>query len=109
MLKEVYMSALIAEAQELIVIDPAMFSNMSEHTHNEPLEVSEELPPISMEPMEVSEPVDIEIVVEELPGAPSGTKDPEPILEVSEEDTKEDENKAETKTPGKWDWASKGA
>ncbi len=84
---EVYMSELIVEAQELIVIDPASLHNISEHMSMEPLEVSEELPPMSMEPMEVHEPVEIEIVVEELPGAPAGTKDPEPILEVSEDDT----------------------
>src|SRR6266481_516110 len=78
---EVYMSELIVEAQELIVIDPASLHNISEH--------------MSMEPMEVHEPVETEIVVEELPGAPAGTKDPEPILEVSEDDikdTKEDKN-----------------
>jgi ElaB/YqjD/DUF883 family membrane-anchored ribosome-binding protein len=62
--------------------------------------------------VEVTEPVDVEIVVEELPGAPPGTKDPEPVIEVQEEE--KEENKAEDedskpKKNEKWDWASKGA
>lgn len=59
---------------------------------------------------EVSEPIDIEIVVEELPGAPPGTKDPEPVLEVMEEKAKEDENDAKAdKKSEKWNWAARGA
>lgn len=67
-----------------------------------------------MSPIEVSEPVDIEIVVEELPGAPPGTKDPE--LEVHEEpvhaEEKEDANDAKKDSKGgkneKWDWSAHG-
>jgi hypothetical protein len=83
-----------------------------------PLEVSEAPmfhPHGDMEPMEVSEPVDVEIVIEELPGAPPGTHDPEPVLEVSEDDKDKDkgevidENEAKkSKKPEKWDWESKG-
>jgi hypothetical protein len=69
---------------------------------------------ISMSPIEVSEPVDVEIVVEELPGAPPGTKDPE--LEVHEEplhvEEKEDANDAKKDKDGgknaKWDWSKHG-
>ena len=69
---------------------------------------------ISMSPLEVTEPVDIEIVVEELPGAPPGTKDPE--LEVHEEpihvEEKEDANDAKKSKDGgkneKWDWSKHG-
>jgi hypothetical protein len=103
---------LISEAQELIVVDPeAMHHHQMDSMSLIPLEVSEELPNFSMEPMEVSEPVEVEIVIDDIPGAPHGTPDPEPLLEVSEEDTekKEDENEAKSKTPGKWDWSSKGA
>jgi ElaB/YqjD/DUF883 family membrane-anchored ribosome-binding protein len=65
------------------------------------------------ESLELSEPVDVEIVVEEIPGAPPGTHDPEPIV-VSEEPMhvkeKEDENDAKKSSKkGKWDWESKGA
>src|SRR5208282_86244 len=67
-------------------------------------------------PLEVSEPLEIEIVVEELPGAPAGTKDPEPMLEVSEEpihaEEKDDANDAKKGKDGgkgeKWDWSKHG-
>jgi len=66
--------------------------------------------------LEVHEPVDnVEIVVEELPGAPAGTKDPEPMLEVSEPGIQVDEKSAADDQDAKksnknerWDWASKG-
>jgi hypothetical protein len=65
--------------------------------------------------LEVSEPVDIEIVVDELPGAPHGTKDPEPLLEVSEEPltteekpTGDDANDAKKLKNEKWDWSARG-
>jgi hypothetical protein len=64
--------------------------------------------------MEVNEPLEVSIVVDELPGAPAGTRDPEEPnrLEVSEDDTKDeskDENDAKPKKNEKWDWESKGA
>lgn len=109
---------LTSEAQELVVIDPGM-------GHAQPMGGPLSLIPLEVvdmsshqddhahhstdESLEVSEPVDVEIVVDELPGAPAGTKDPEPILEVEEEPEKEDENDAaSSKKPEKWDWASKG-
>jgi len=65
--------------------------------------------------IEVSEPIEIEIVVEELPGAPAGTKDPEPTIEVSEEplSVKEDETDDNDAKKGKgknekWDWSKHG-
>ncbi len=103
---------LVSTAQELIVLDPnpatgvkpagmeiAMpIQSLLSHTHH------------SHEPLEITEPVEIEIVIDDLPGAPKGTKDPEPVLEVEEkeEEKKEDENDL-AETPGKWDWKSRGA
>lgn len=108
---------LISEAQELIVVDPSMIPQMGGSQMSlVPLEVSEVHPnhpeEATMEPMEVKEPGEIEIVIEDIAGAPPGTKDPEPILEVSEpeEDKSKDDNEAsKSKKPEKWDWASKGA
>lgn len=107
-----------SNAQELFVIDPAtpasrlpaydenMASAMPSH-HEGPEKL------IALSPLEVSEPVDIEIVVEELPGAPHGTKDPEPALEVTDEpiraEEKEDANDAKKSKKGeKWDWEKHG-
>jgi len=105
---------LYTEAQELIVLEPT--------TPSPHMEMDESLVPLEvvdmhgdessndMEPMEVSAPDDVQIVVEELPGAPAGTHDPEPVLEVHEEEDKSDENEAKkSKKPEKWDWASKGS
>lgn len=103
-----------SEAQELIVLEPTMPSHMGNDSVI-PLEVVEmhgDRPPVDMEPMEVEGPQDIELVVEELPGAPAGTSDPEPVLEVEEEDSKDannDDDSKKSKKPEKWDWASKGS
>lgn len=69
-------------------------------------------------PLEVAEPLEVEIVIEdlvpELPGAPKGTKDPEPMLEVSEEPMhveEKDDNDAKKSKDGKgekWDWTKHG-
>lgn len=109
--------SLQSTAQELIVVDPAMVSPMGGTMSLVPLEV-EDVPsdyPAVMEPVEISdEPVDLQIVME-LPGAPPGTKDPEPVLEVSEEDENEDKNKAMTDEDAakaakneKWNWSKHG-
>ena len=66
-------------AQELFVIDPR--SPMSPASQ---LPAHDEHSAMSLLPLEVVEPVDLEIVVEELPGAPAGTKDPD-VIEVSDE------------------------
>lgn len=106
---------LISEAQELVVVDPG--AGMG---HGHPMSTPMSLIPLEVVDMsnhevdqnlEVCDPAVIEIVVDELPGAPAGTPDPEPILEVTEEPEKdkEDENDAKSKKPEKWDWASKGA
>lgn len=109
---------LTSEAQELVVVDS---NGGMGHAHpvGEPISVM----PIEVVDMaasqdlssnlEVCEPGVIEIVVEELPGAPDGTPDPEPVLEVEEDldekSKKDDENDAKSKKPEKWDWASKGS
>lgn len=97
------------EAQELIVLEPTAPHPIADaHDTLIPLEVIDTHAPEapSSENIEVCEPVDIHIVVEDLPGAPGGTKDPEPVLEVHEEDEKSDENEAKkSKKPEKWDWS----
>jgi ElaB/YqjD/DUF883 family membrane-anchored ribosome-binding protein len=111
--------SLQSTAQELIVVDPASMGSPMGHAPMQlvPLEVMDPEPtkfsPEDFSPMEVSEPAEIEIVIEELPGAPKGTHDPEPILEVSEEDGKDksdlDENDAKKpKKNEKWDWEAHG-
>lgn len=95
-------------AQELIVVDPSRDYNAMSLV---PLEMVQPTVESNMEdPMEVhNQP--IEIVIEDLPGAPPGTHDPEPLLEVLEHDEeKPDENDAKkSKKSEKWDWETKGA
>lgn len=110
-----------SNAQELFVIDPispaSQLPAYDEHSvsaippHHEH-EGKEQT--FSLVPLEVSEPVDIEIVVEELPGAPPGTKDPE-VIEVTDEpiraEEQEDANDAKKDKGGKkdkWDWEAHG-
>lgn len=106
--------SLQSTAQELIVVDPSMVSpggGMS----LVPLEVEDVHPeyPEEVEHVEVhDEPVELEIVME-LPGAPPGTKDPEPVLEVSEDDTEDknkasDEDSAKAAKNEKWNWSKHG-
>jgi hypothetical protein len=109
-------------AQQLIIVDPSMMDHSMEghsHEHNHgmelvPLEVEEVHSdyPAVVEQMEVHEhPEEIEIIME-LPGAPPGTKDPEPVIEVSEHEDKKDddsdENDAKLKKNEKWDWSKRG-
>jgi hypothetical protein len=118
-------------AQELIVLDPEMLGSQDGSMELVPLEVHDEAPHQHDEggehghdhgygePIEVSDdvmtsPSDGEVVIEVggLPGAPEGTVDPEPVMEVHEDksDKKEsDENEAASKKPEKWDWSSKGS
>lgn len=109
---------------QLLVVDPSslmplevelplehgdMGVEMGEHHHDDSSSVEMHGAPS----IEVHEPIDVEIVVDELPGAPHGTKDPE--LEVVEEPIHADEksanddlNDAKKVKNDKWDWASKG-
>lgn len=123
------MTFLQKNAQELFALDPSspasqlpaadtnLVSEVHHHHHFENPESEDliEVDPDQVEEgsVEIDDPVDIEIVVEELPGAPSGTKDPEPVIEVIDEhapveeqleanDTKKNKNE-------KWDWSSQGA
>ncbi len=109
-------------AQEFIVIDPSggsmnemslvplevsesmehgNFDHEHEHNHQEEHEESIEV--------DGGEPLELEIMLD-LPGAPPGTKDPEPVIEVIEESDKKDEQKAEAdpKTNDKWNWSAHG-
>jgi hypothetical protein len=104
---------------QLLVIDPSALmplevelpfekGEMEGHHHHRDSSMEMQAPSL-----EVHEPVDVEIVVEELPGAPHGTKDPEPLLEVMDEpvhaeEKPEDANDAKKSKNDKWDWASKG-
>ena len=107
--------SLKSTAQEILVVDNSMV-----HDHADmaaPLEVVELSPEMSVSPHEsqelsVHEPEELEIVVEELPGAPAGTKDPEPepMLEVMDEQQEAaDPESSKPKKNEKWDWESKGA
>ena len=71
--------------------------------------------------LEVSEPVDVDLFVDDvqlsdIPGAPPGTRDPEPVLQVSDPEVSvqdapaaADANEAKKdKKNEKWDWESKG-
>jgi hypothetical protein len=117
--------SLQSTAQELIVVDPAMGLSMDDPGMSlVPLEVEDVHSdhPAVMEPiahnheesplMEVHDhPEELEIHMD-LPGAPPGTQDPEPVLEVSEpeEDKSKamDEDPAKTKSNEKWDWSKRG-
>lgn len=103
--------------QELIVVEqsPSMHGHFVHPTAQEPLEVSNDF---NEHAIEVGEPIEIELIVEDIPGAPPGTHDPE--LEVSEdsdeedeepeEEVKLDENEAKKAANNeKWNWSSKGA
>lgn len=107
--------SLQSEAQ-LLVIDPSVLQMGVNPMEMAPLEVEETHSGHHAElkdeaPMEVSEPGEVSIVIDDLPGAPSGTHDPEPVLEVSEEDDKNkiDENNAKPKKDPRWDWEARGA
>jgi hypothetical protein len=71
-------------APDLIVVDP-------EYHHEHAMELVpieiHEVP--NQEDISVEEPEEIEIVISDIAGAPPGTKDPEPIIEISEEDKEE--------------------
>jgi hypothetical protein len=112
----------LSSTAQLFVVDPSMVQQMGEGAMSfAPLEVSEkdgeehseEVPHKHLhdqEELEVAEPGEVAIVIGELPGAPSGTVDPEPPIEVSEmEEEKKDEQDAEPKKNEKWDWSSRGA
>lgn len=95
-------------AQELIIVDPTPINNI----YDSPIEVSSPSEQDSLEVLDKTSPVDIEIVVTELPGAPAGTTDPEEPLEIVEEisnssDTDNNDAKKSKKNE-KWDWETKG-
>ena len=89
----------------------------SEHKHSEHEKHHEhhvELVPQGMEPLEVQEPLEIEIVIDELPGAPEGTPDPvieveeEPVSAKEEDDDQDADSKKGKKKDEKWDWEAHG-
>jgi hypothetical protein len=109
--------SLQSEAQ-LLVVDPSGGMPMGGSPMElVPLEVSEVHPDhpaeATMSPLEVGEPGEISIVIEDLPGAPPGTHDPEPEphIEVHEDDKDniDDNDAKKSKKDPKWDWESRGA
>lgn len=109
--------SLQSEAQFLVVDPSSGSSPMSlvpmevsehEHGHEAPHEHNSE----DFFPMEVSEPGEVSIVIEDLPGAPPGSKDPEPEIEVSDAAgpavEEPDANDAKNKKDPKWDWEAHG-
>jgi hypothetical protein len=110
-----------SRAQQLYVIDPiSPASQLPAHDEHSVEAIPAELQHEGIEelmsgaPIEVSEPGEIEIVVEDLPGAPPGTKHPEPEIEVHDEtlevkddgeDKKEDPKESKN---AKWDWSKHG-
>lgn len=107
-------------AQELIVVDPSALSIVDSGHDSSPLEVvdmghdhhdAHTSGQESLENIEIGDPQDVEIIVDELPGAPPGTIDPEPepVLEVEETQQAADPESSKPKKNEKWDWESKGA
>lgn len=83
---------------------------VSEHDHPEHSEKHQHGHEHSEHNLQVEEPLEMAIMVGDIPGAPEGSKDPEPVLEVSEEEPLkvEDDNEAKSAKDTKWDWASHG-
>ena len=101
-----------SNAQALYVIDPSSPASQlpvddTSHATSEPAEHGQFLT-MPEEHIEVGEPGEIEIIVEELPGAPAGTKDPEPILEVSEEQPEDSNEAKKDDKSSKWNWSDHG-
>lgn len=104
-------------AQEIIVVDPSMGPSMGDSGMQLiPLEVSSE--PEEEGNIEVYEnPIQIMEDLRDLSPETLGLAgpDPEPVIEVTEEDTKKDKSEAEDADPAKaakdakWDWSSRGA
>lgn len=110
-----------SNAQQLVVVDPSVV--MPQMGGGEmslvPLEVSE---PVhekhdehshapDMSPMEVQEPGEVSIIIEDMPGAP-GSPDPIEVVEQPEhqEEAKvDDSDSKKSKKDPKWDWESRGA
>jgi hypothetical protein len=100
-------------AQQLVVVDPAVMPQMGGGDMSlVPLEVSEHPHPHDEGPMEVQEPGEVSIVIDDVPGAP-GSPDPLEVVEQPEhqhEEAKVDDNEAKkSKKDPKWDWESRGA
>jgi len=113
--------SLQSEAQSLVVdlsgampmdVNPIEMMPLEVSDPHEHLESHEPHEHGSHESMEVAEPGEVSIVIEELPGAPAGSKDPEePVMEVSEEpgpNAADDNEAKKSKKDPKWDWEAHG-
>lgn len=89
---------------------PLEVSEQHEHGHEHGHQHEHAGHPADMSPMDVREPGEVAIVIDDIPGAPHDSRDPEPELEVSEEPLKvEDQNDAgKPKKDPKWDWEAHG-
>lgn len=111
---ELYVEDFGPDTEEYMVVypeEPAPEVVMEMHS---PDTVREEFSPETVRDMpmlEVEQPMDIDIVVSDLPGVDQLDPELEQRLEViDEEPSKEDENEArKSKKAPKWDWESKGA
>ncbi len=102
----------MSPASQLPASDTHAVSEVHHHHHFPELQ-GDEKPHGQDSSLEVTEPVEIEIIIDDLPGAPPNTKDPEPILEVAEEpiNVKDDDNdlkKAKDGKNEKWNWEAHG-
>jgi hypothetical protein len=95
--------SLESSAQFFEVVDPSPELQFNHGEDNAPLLVIDDSP--SEEHSEdhellVKEPLEVEIVIGRLPGAPEDAQEPQ--IEIEEEEDDSDENKAETKEVDKW-------
>lgn len=114
---ELYVEDFGPDTEEYMVVYPEEPSPDTIMEMHAPDTIREEFSPETMRdvPMlEVESPMDVDIVVSDLPGVDQLDPELEQKLEVIDEDpaSKEDENEAKkssSKKPPKWDWESKGA
>lgn len=106
------MSKITHAQDQLLVVDPAALSPLEIQMPHWDQEDQLSSADAEMPVLEVKDEVpNIEIVIDDLPGAPAGTPDPEPMLEVQEPKLQVeelDDNDAKKGKNDKWDWASKG-
>jgi hypothetical protein len=108
-----------AQDRQLLVVDPSALQPLEVEIPADGMYLGDHLnAPLDAHKdesvLEVQEPVDIEIVVGDLPGAPDGTPDPEPLIEISDsplqvEENSEGSNDAKKSSKNeKWDWSKHG-
>lgn len=105
--QELVVSEVLDEASDktLVPLEVVEVFPLEDHSGSEELVVADDSDDLVLKDSD-----DLQIFIEELPGAPPGTKDPEPEPEIEvEEEPEKDENDAQKVKKEKWDWESKGA